>query len=610
MSATLARPAQDAPLPAGAVPERRRELGDKPVLAALVLLLGAMVALTWRKWGAPEIDAGAELTTADRVARGAVAYQDVRYFYGPLGLYGLAAAFKIFGASFTTAYAFGIAQTAGILGAFYALARQWLRPVGAGLATAVLLAIGFSGTAFNFILPHTNSATIGILCLLLMLLALAHDRALLAGLAAGLVGLTRPEYVAVAAAAGAAYVIVTWRVTGRPRALAAAWRIALPAIAIPVIVLGWFAAKAGASNLLTENLWPQDFIRVAGFKTQEHWMPVSIDGAFGVVARFAVYGGLLAALVATAHGWRTRRLRAAWPLTAALLILALADGALRATGLFDGQRGAIEDECKHLVLGMSWLPALGFAVAAWALVRLVRRESSPLGGSWPADAALIVAAAALGLRAYNAFTTEGSYAPYYAAPLVLVLGILHERIGERLPSARAATRGALAAVAAGLAAYALIALYADDTTAVHTPRGTFVTTAAAAPAIARAVDRADALSRPDQPILAGPADGGIYFMADRPPALHELMLLPGLLDSRADQLAAIAKLRREHVPVAVIGARDFTTWGWKTFGVDYNAILGGALRRATVHSETVGDLSDPAGGTIPSKGFTIRQLRW
>src|SRR5262249_5820420 len=247
---TLARPADATPLPAGVVVDRRRELGDKPVLAILAVLLGAMVALTWRKWGAPEIDAGAELTTADRVARGAVAYQDVRYFYGPLGLYGRAAAFKVFGASFTTAYAFGIAQTAGILGAFYALARQWLRPAGAGLATAVLLAIGFSGTAFNFILPHTNSATIGILCVLRMLLALARDRALLAGLAAGLVGLTRPEYVAVAAAAGAAYVIVMWRVTGRPRALAAAWRIALPAIAIPVVVLGWFAAKAGASNLL------------------------------------------------------------------------------------------------------------------------------------------------------------------------------------------------------------------------------------------------------------------------------------------------------------------------------------------------------------------------
>jgi hypothetical protein len=614
MSATLSRPADVAPLPADPAPSRGRELGDKPVLAALLLLLAAMVALTWRKWGAPEIDAGAELTTADRVARGAVAYQDVRYFYGPLGLYGLAAAFKVFGASFTTAYLFGLVQTTAILGAFYALGRHWLRPVGAGLATAVLLAIGFSGTAFNFVLPHTNSATIGILCILLMLLALTRDRVVLAGLAAGLVGLTRPEYIAVAAAAALAYLVATWRLEGRARALGATWRLALPAVVVPVAVLGWFASQAGTSNLLTENLWPVDFIRTAGFKTEAHWMPLSASATFGVLARGAIYGGLLAALVATAYGWRVRRgaarVLAAWPLLAAVATLAFGDLALRVVGVFDGQRGAIEDECKHLMIGMSWLPALGFAVTVVAFARFLRGRSSPLGGSWPADLALIVAAVALGLRAYNAFTTEGSYAPYYAAPLVLVLGILHERIGDWLPHARAAARGALALVAAGLAAYALVALYADDTTAVHTPRGTFVTTAAAAPAIARTVDRVDAQTRPDQPILAGPADGGIYFMTARPPALHELMLLPGLLDSRADQVAAIARLRREHVPLAVIGARDFTSWGWKTFGVDYNAVLGDALRRATVSQETVGDLSDPVGGTIPSKGFTIRRLSW
>ncbi len=44
----------------------------------------------------------------------------------------------------------------------------------AGLATAVLLAIAFSGTAFDFVLPHTNSATMGLLCLLLELLALTR----------------------------------------------------------------------------------------------------------------------------------------------------------------------------------------------------------------------------------------------------------------------------------------------------------------------------------------------------------------------------------------------------------------------------------------------------
>jgi hypothetical protein len=110
-----------------------------------------------------------------------VPYEDVRYFYGPLGLYELAGAFRVFGTNFTVAFAFGLAQAAAIFGVFYVLARQWLRPAAAGLATAVLLAIGFSGTAFNFILPHTNSATMGLLFLLLELLAMARGRAWLAG---------------------------------------------------------------------------------------------------------------------------------------------------------------------------------------------------------------------------------------------------------------------------------------------------------------------------------------------------------------------------------------------------------------------------------------------
>jgi hypothetical protein len=602
MSATVTRaPERATPRP----PEvaAPRALGDLPVAALLGVLFAVMAALTWRKWGVPEIDAGAELTTAERVANGAVAYQDVRYFYGPLGLYGLAAAFKVFGASFTTAFGFGLVQTAAILGVFYALARHWLRPTVAGLATAVLLAIAFSGTAFDYVLPHTNSATVGILCLLLMLLALARERVALAGVAAGLVALTRPEYAAVAAAAGAAFVVGTWRDHGRAGALSAAWRLALPGLLIPGVVLGWFAAQAGTSNLLTENLWPVDFIRIAGFKTQSDWMPASAAGAFGLLARAAVYGALLAALVASAVGWRARRgsarALALWPLAAVAAGLAFAT-----------ERSAIETECRHLILGMSWLPALALAIAAWTGVRFLRRGSSPLGGAWGVDLALVVAAAALGLRAYNAFTAEGSYAPYYAAPLVLLLAILHERVGRRFPAARPAALAALGLVAAGLAAYALVGLYADKDATVRTPRGTFVTTAAAAPALTGAVQRVDAQTRPGAAILAGPADGGLYFMTARRPALYEVMLLPGLLDSRADEAAAVARLRRERVGLAVLGARDFSAWGWRTFGVDYNALLGGAVRRATVSSETVGRLSEPAAGTNPSDGFTVARLRW
>ncbi len=622
-------------------------LGDRPVLVALAACFAALAALTWRKWGMPEIDAGAELTTAALVRHGALAYRDVRYYYGPLGLYSLALAFRLFGTSFTTAYAFGLVQAAAILAAFYALARQWLAPLSAGLASAVLMAIGFSGTAFNFILPHTNSATFGLLFALLALLALARRRLWLAGAAVGLVGLTRPEFVAVAAGALAAYVLAEWRLSGRGPAWRAAWRLALPAIAIPALVLGWFATRVGLHVLVQENLWPVKFISV-GAKTESNWMPLTAASFAGLALRAALYCGLLAALVASVERWRrageqrveglagagqdphsavaaghrglvvrksggsrllAARLAALWPLAAALLAIAALDGALRATGLLAAQRTAIELEARHLMLGMSWLPALGLALAALAAWRLLRRGDSPLGGSWPVNLALIVLAAGLGLRAYNAFTTDGSYAPYYAAPLVLLLGIFHTRLAERRPQAALASFAVLGLVAAGLAAYALGGLYRHDTAAVHTPRGTFYTEPAAASALQAAVREIDTHTLPGQRILAAPLDGGLYFMADRPPAPYELSLLPGLLDTPAEERSAIARLRRAHLAFAVIGARDFSTWGTPTFGVNYDPLLGAYLRRETVARRVLGTLADPVAGTYPSKGFTVLQLR-
>ncbi len=615
MSTTLLSPARPAPTEEPALDRPAPSRGgvrDIPAIAALATCFAVLTALTWRKWGVPEIDAGAELTTADLVKHGALAYRDVRYYYGPLGLYSLALSFKLLGSSFTVAYAFGLAQALAILAAFYALARQWLVPLSAGLATAVLMAIGFSGTAFNFVLPHTSSATFGILFLLLTLLALARERLVLAGVAAGFVGLTRPEFVAVAAGALAAYLFATWRLQGRTVALSRAWRLALPALAIPAVVLGWFAARAGLSTLVGENLWPAKFIRV-GAKTESDWMPFTIASFFGVLARGAIYGGLLAALVVSVEAARkrhgVRRIAALWPLPAAVAAIGVGDALLRASGVLAGERAAIELEARHLMLGMSFLPALGFAAAALAAVRLWRRGDSPLGGSWPVDLALIVAAAALGLRAYNAFTVDGSYAPYYAAPLVLLLGILHAQLAERRPRARLAVHGALGLVAAGLAAYALGGLYVHDTTTVHTPRGAFVTTAATAPAIQAAVRQIDSLTAPGQRILAAPVDGGLYFMSDRRPALRELSLLPGLIASPAEERAAIARLRGERVTLAVIGARDFSSWGSRTFGVNYDPLLGGYLRSHAIGTETLGTLADPPGGTYPSQGFTVLHLR-
>lgn len=615
MSATLAPPAVRRPVlaPSPGAARSRLQTGDGTILAILALLFAVLAVLSWRKWGMPEGDAGAELTTADLIKHGAVAYHDVRYFYGPLGVYLLALWFKLFGTSLTAAYAFGFAQAAGILGAFYALARQWLAPLAAGLSTAVLMAIGFSGTSFNFILPHTNSATFGILTVLLMLLALRRGHLVAAGFALGLVGLTRPEFLAVGIGGAAAYLVATWRTEALREAMDAAWRIALPAASIPLLVFGWFASQAGLHNVLFENLWPVQFLHVAGLRMQAGWAPVSITGAFGLVARGAAYLGLLATLVLSAEGFARqrglRRLLALWPLAVMVVLLVLGDQFLRATALFTSERIAIQTEMRHLIIGMSWLPALAVGTFVWAAIRLYRRRETPLGGSWAADFALIVVAVGLGLRAYNAFTAEGSYAPYYAAPLVLLLGILHTRVAERRPRARLAVLGALGAVGLGLATYAMFGLYRHLNTPVHTPRGTFVTFAPAARALQATVRAVDAETHPGQTILAAPLDGGMYFFTDRRPASYALSLLPGLLADRYAEQREIAGLRRDHAALAVLAARDFSVWKTGAFGLGYDKLVGDYLRQNAESSTIIGTLAHPIGGTFPSNGYQILVLR-
>lgn len=585
---------------------------DVRAVAGLTLIFALLAALSWRKWGVPSIDAGHELTVAATIAEGGEPYRDIRYFYGPLGVFSLGGAFSVFGTGFTTAFAFGLCQAAAIVGAFYALARQLLRVLPAFLASAVVAAIGFSGTAFNFVLPHTNSATLGILFTLLTLLALCRGRLGLAGVAIGFACLTRPEFAGIAALAGAAFLVGEARQHGIGQALRALPWLALPALLVAGPVLAWLAAEAGAANLFTENLWPVDFIRVGGLKSQEAWAPLSLESGAATLARAAVYGGLLAAAIGSAVLWakadgRAARVRALRPLPAALAILVIADLAMRYLSIWPHARDGVQYETSHLLIGMSWLPALGFAVAAAVAVRFLRKDPPPLTSSWGFDLALVAVAAALGARAYDAFTAEASYAPYYAAPLVLLLALLHDRLAKRWPQARWAAYGALAAVAVGLAAYAQVGLYRDDNATVTTPRGSFDTTAAAAPGLQGAIDFIDTHTAPGEPLLAVPSDAGINFMTGRPPALYNPMFLPGLLDTRADEVQAIHELEAEGVRYAVVSERRFDGYGFEYFGGDYNRLLAARIEREGPPVAKFGS-GPPAGGTNPATYFEVYEL--
>lgn len=585
---------------------------DARAIAGITVVFALLAALSWRAWGVPTVDAGHELNVANVLASGGHPYSDIRYFYGPAGLYALGGAFAVFGASLSTAFAFGLLQAAAILAAFYALSRRLLPPLPSFIATAVVAAIGFSGTAFNFVLPHTNSGTFGLLFLLLMLLALSRDRLLLAGLAAGVVGLTRPEFAAVAALAGAAYLVGVARQRGVRVALRALLPLALPALALAGGVLALLAAEVGSSRLFAENLWPVDFLRIAGFASQKSWAPLDLESAVATFARATVYCGMLASVVAAAvlvsqRRGTAARLRALWPVPAAIAALIVLDLAWRAIGLYPDSQSAVQHETTHLLIGMSWLPALGFAACAVIAIRFFRGGDPLISSSWGFDLALVVAAAALGARAYDAFTAEGSYAPYYAPPLVLLLAVLHDRIGKRYPQARKASWAALAAVAVGLAIYAQIALYRDSSVLVSTARGSFVTTPASAPALQGTVDFIDGHTAPGETILALPTDSGLSFLTDRPAALYDAMFLPGLLDSRADEVAAIARLEAEGTRYAIVEKRRFDGYRYERFGVEYNRKLSAWIHRNGPPVASFGD-GGWVGGTNPATSYSIYRI--
>ena len=518
----------------------------------------------------------------------------------------------MFGSSLTVAFAFGFAQTVAILGAFYALARRWLAPLTAGLCTLLLMTVAFSGTFFDFVLPHTNAGTFGCLFLLLELLAITHRRYVLAGLAAGVVLLTRPEFAAFAGAVALGAVLGQWRDTGPRQAARLAALVLVPALVVAGAVYGELASAAGWDRLFFENIVPVDFARISGGRLQGGWAPFTLSSAVALAARGALVAVPAAGLFLTISAMRSRsdaagRLRALLPLAAALAIVAVAGIGWRLLGVFPDAQTQVEDEAVRLLAAMAWLPLPALGLSLWALLGLRRGENAPWR-DWTTDLALLAGASAAGLRAYNEFTPD-SYAPYFAALPILAVGLLAETLARHRREWQPVGRTVLAVAAAALALHAYVGLYSDDVATVSTPRGDYRWYRDGGPQVERTVRYIDRRAPAGAPILVLPDDPGLHFLSGRPPALYESTFLPGTLDSEADETAAVRRLQRVRPPIVVFGAQRMENFGFSEIGKDYNRILVDYVRANYRPAARFGDVDDPTSDNLPARAFSVWERR-
>ena len=262
-----------------------------------------------------------------------------------------------------------------ICGLTYATARTLVPPAGALAAAALAAGAAFGTGNTSFVLPHTLSAPLGVALALAAIIALARRNAggglgwtAVAGVACGLAALARPDAVAVAGAAAAAWLL--GRALTRRPLLADLGALAGPALAIPAVVYGALLTQVSFDRLVHDNLLPTGPLSQGAGEV----LRLSAPGTLGVVRRA---GGARAAL---RRGRRRPRRR--WPALPLGGRAAVALAVLGAAALGFLAAIAIRPELvrHHLESAYAWIPAGALRSARWLVLArapLRRRPAQP-----------------------------------------------------------------------------------------------------------------------------------------------------------------------------------------------------------------------------------------
>ena len=566
-SPTIARPVATA---------RTWASSERAAQAVLAGMFVVLVAITWGSWGDLTMDTGYDLLAASRTAGGELPYVDYTYFYGPLSPLLLGGIYAVTGTELWPAVALGLVLSALATALTYRLARRFAGSAASAAAAALVAAAALSSANNSFVLPHSTSAPLAIVLTLAAILWLTGEpltapgrgRLIKAGIASGLVAIARPELALALFGGIAVWLAVEIFRAGTERR--AAWRaaalVALPALAVPVLVYGAFLTALSPRELVLENLYPIDFVRAAGHVVLDAHAPLTAASVVKLASRVVVYAaatiGFFVAGLLIARGGRAR-------------VLAIAGLGLAALGFLAVLAAKPETVRYYLQFGYNWIPAGAWLAAAYIVWR---------GGRGTAARTGLLVALVLGAATANTYASFNPFpnalfpeATPYVLPLAAVLFVwLHVHLlGRDRPQVAAV--GALWVAVLALASTALIVKDTRaETGTVRGAHGSLAARPAEAPALQQALDAIHKYTRPGEPVLLAPQMTALYVMADRENPLPQLSLLPGALATPADEDAAIRRMR--DVSLVITDRTPLRAYAHGPFGTTYDRRLAAWLR--------------------------------
>ena len=555
----------------GAVTSARRSsvrvaINDRTMLIGLGLLVVLLAALTWQTWGDLGSDTGYDVIASQRLADGEIPYRDFPYFYGPLAPALGALVVLIGGSGLTPFIAFGMVLSVAIVGAVYALARVVASPLSSGLAAAITATIAFSPTNFSFVLPHTQSATIGLLAAVLFLLGVSRFAAggsrgwlWCAGVSAAAVTLARPEFAVAVWIAGGLWLGLRLRSRSIGRRDVVA--LVAPAAAIPLVVYGALMAGHVAPPAPVREPVPGRSDQRRRRRRPQH--------------RGADDRRQLRRALRPPRPLRPRRRR---PAGRRGHDRARRPRPVRGPRRAGGRRRRRARRSGGAPRARPSRPPVRLRVDPRRGRRRGRRPalaSPPWSGEWSpaAQAELLLAAflVIIAARTYAAFFANATVPQQaaYAIPLAAVfLAWLHDRELGVSPSARRIGAGWLAFLA--LAGAVLVVADARDRSVhVSGPGGTLSERPGPAASYQAALDTILRETAPGDPVLLAPQLTSLYTLSGRTDPLPQISLLPGSLPDAQAEHEAIRRLDESGVNLAVINTRPLTEYGQGAFGDTY-----------------------------------------